>query len=189
MNVQIATLIATLAGVAVVVWYSLETRWLRQETARLLREAKVQNEIALRPIIEFYFGYSEGGVSIGEPGLGVRNVGRGPAFNLWARPLEVDSESAISIRLPESLPADRSEGCLFVVKNILQELTPASATLSARAIKTVHSLPISLKVTYTNASGIGYFTTLVVRSASDGEKVEVVFGGSGCMEQDELEKI
>src|ERR1035437_1009889 len=70
-------LIATVAGVVVVVWYSLETRWLRQETKNLLKEARIQNETALRPIIDFYF-HTTGVGGYQRQFLKVRNVGRGP---------------------------------------------------------------------------------------------------------------
>jgi len=177
-------LIATVAGVVVLVWYSLETRWLRQETNHLLQEARIQNETALRPIIDFYF-HTTGVGGYQQQSLKVRNVGRGPAFGLYATPSKLEYRSSISMVLPESVPADTEGFCHFNVKDLLGE---SSGSVSSRDIflslkTTVGDLPLSMRVTYQSATGKRYLTTLIV--TADGELAKLVFGGSDCMDDGE----
>jgi hypothetical protein len=176
-------LIATVAGVVVVLWYSLETRWLRQETKNLLNEARLQNETALRPIIDFYF--SETGVPGDQKTMKVRNVGRGPAFGLYAMPIKCHANSSISMVLPESLPVDAEEGCGFDVENLLGQKVAASPSdivlylkeaTKGTAVALSSTVPLSVKVRYTSADEKRYRTTLIVKD--DGELAKLVFGGS-----------
>jgi hypothetical protein len=185
MDTQTAALwqfIATVAGVLVVVWYSFETRWLRHETAKLLKEARTQNETSLRPIVDFYFE-SVGTRAYEEKYLKVRNVGFGPAFNLYAVPLKCKLDCSLSMTLPQSLPAGGSEFCAFDMKNFLGPLTEAMPRGIFTGLRTVvDSLPIAVKVTYTNAAGKRSRTTLIV--SGDDEIAKLVFGGSACIDDE-----
>src|SRR2546426_6875015 len=63
-----------------IVWYSFETRWLRQETEK-------QNAVAIRPILVVEFMNNRLSDNASNP-PGLINIGFGPAFNVHVDDIE-----------------------------------------------------------------------------------------------------
>jgi hypothetical protein len=88
---SIAVTILTLITAVALIWYTIETSALRRATQKLLKEAQIQNEHSIRPIVMLEpandLRILEKGANMPAVQTVVRNLGSGAAFNISVEPL------------------------------------------------------------------------------------------------------
>ena len=87
---SIAVTILTLITAVALIWYTIETSGLRRATQKLLREAQIQNEHSIQPIVMLEPANDhilEKGANMPAVQTVIRNLGSGAAFNISVEPL------------------------------------------------------------------------------------------------------
>ncbi|MCZ2152989.1 MAG: hypothetical protein LC114_03640 [Bryobacterales bacterium] len=168
---SIALTILTAATLGVLIWYTVETSKLRKtaqaqtaESANLLEEAQIQNETALRPIVALSIEHTlitdSERASSDTRLLKLRNLGKGPAFNVMIATLDGDDDAKYAFFHPDCLAeGESSQVHLGAYDNAG---TPLMMTWQAIEeliyIRQVISLPQMLTVNYRSATGKVYET-------------------------------
>ena len=168
---SIALTLFTAATLGVLIWYTVETSALRKavqaqtvETASLLKEAQIQNETALRPIVALNIEHTlicdERRASSDIRTLQLRNMGKGPAFNVMIATLNGDHDAAYAFLHPDLLA--EGETVLVHVGDYNDAGSPLMMTWQAvEEVIFVHgaiSLPQMLTINYRSATGKVYET-------------------------------
>ena len=177
---SISLTVLTVATLGVLILYTVETSRLRRaaqaqsvETASLLKEAQVQNETALRPIVALNIEHTLIGddlhASSDTRTLHLRNMGKGPAFNVTLTPLNGDHDVAYAFHHPDLLA--EGETVLVHVGEYNDAGNPLMTWQSVEEVifgSGAISLPQMLTINYRSATGKAYETV----QRLDGRTVE-----------------
>ena len=174
---SIMTACVTMATLGVLIWYTIETHKLRLEAQR-------QNENSMMPIVMFQSVYTQG-QHAGISRLVIRNLGSGPAFNVYVGPMEISGKPA-QFEYPRMLSPGQEN---FVSISGLREAKQDSyggyddgkIHNTRDLLQAVRATPEILEtngvITYTSASGKKYGTTFTIDHRSGDTESFIVFGG------------
>lgn len=165
---SIVIAVVTTATLIVLILYTVETHKLRLEAQR-------QNENSIMPIVMLQSVFVQGQhVGISRPSI--RNLGSGPAFNVYVGPIQI-SGKAVKFEHPRLLAPGQDD---FVAVSGLREATlgPTGAYDDGKIhhtydlLKAFKSGPDNETkgvITYTSASGKEYRTSFTIDHAADDE--------------------
>jgi hypothetical protein len=159
----------TTATLIVLIWYTVETYKLRLEAQR-------QSENSIMPIVMLQSVYVQGEhMGISRPTI--RNLGSGPAFNVYVGPMQI-SGKAVVFEHPRMLAPGQDE--FVAVSGLRQAMRHSDGGFDDGKIHHTNDLRMAFKstqdvaettgvITYMSASGKKYRTTFTVDHTSDDE--------------------
>ncbi len=161
---SIAVTILTLITAAALIWYTIETSGLRRATQKLLKEAQIQNEHSIRPIVMLEpandLHILEKGANMPAVQTVIRNLGSGAAFNISVEPLR-GPNTTIRFVHTMSLGAGQREPVSLVRTENSEQVVSGAYELIQRMFHN-NELDEGARsiVRYVNVNGKPYLTTL-----------------------------
>jgi hypothetical protein len=174
---SIAVTILTLITAAALIWYTIETFRLRRATQKLLKEAQIQNEHSIRPIVMLEpandLHILEKGANMPAVQIVIRNLGLGAAFNVDVEPLSGRS-TTIRFVPTMALAAGQREPVSLVYTEGSEQVVSGAYELIQRMF---HSNELDdgarSTVRYVDVNGKPYLTILTYRYDRQSREIKI----------------